>query len=116
MMALGLAAVLLVGGRRLFDRVPGPASVEDPSYLSRLSVAFWSTLLPTLAVGVYLGSTVFFFNYYNVLRGDIGVSSMRWRPSSQRCSASSTDQCGAIATTAGQRPVRETGRRADSCG
>ncbi|TIQ75312.1 MAG: mechanosensitive ion channel family protein, partial [Mesorhizobium sp.] len=30
-------------------------------------------LLPTLAVGVFLVSTVFFFNYYNVLRGDIGV-------------------------------------------
>lgn len=73
-MALVLAAVLLVGGRRLFGRVfEADASVEDPSYLSRLSVAFWSTLLPTLAVGAFLASTVFLFNYYNVLRGDIGV-------------------------------------------
>ena len=73
-MALALAAVLLVGGRRLFGRVfEADASVEDPSYLSRLSVAFWSTLLPTLAVGAFLASTVFLFNYYNVLRGDIGV-------------------------------------------
>ncbi|RAZ89271.1 mechanosensitive ion channel family protein [Mesorhizobium hawassense] len=73
-MALMLAAVLLVGGRRLFGRIfePDP-SVEEPSYLSRLSVAFWSTLLPTLALVVFLISTVFFFNYYNVLRGDIGV-------------------------------------------
>ncbi|TIX76245.1 MAG: mechanosensitive ion channel family protein, partial [Mesorhizobium sp.] len=72
--ALSLAAVLFVGGRRLFGRVfEADPSVEDPSYLSRLSVAFWSTLLPTLAVGVFLVSTVFFFNYYNVLRGDIGV-------------------------------------------
>lgn len=72
--ALGLALVLLVGGRRLFGRVfeANPA-IEDPSYLSRLSVAFWSTLLPTLAVGAFLGSTIFFFNYYNVLRGDIGL-------------------------------------------
>lgn len=72
--ALGLALVLLVGGRRLFGRVfePDPTN-EDPSYLSRLSVAFWSTLLPTLAVGAFLGSTIFFFNYYNVLRGDIGL-------------------------------------------
>ncbi|MER9604065.1 mechanosensitive ion channel family protein [Mesorhizobium sp. M0243] len=72
--ALGLALVLLVGGRRLFGRVfeADPAN-EDPSYLSRLSVAFWSTLLPTLAVGVFLASTVFFFNYYHVLRGDIGL-------------------------------------------
>ncbi|PBC12458.1 mechanosensitive ion channel family protein [Mesorhizobium sp. WSM3859] len=74
LMALMLAAVLLVGGRRLFGRIfePDP-SVEEPSYLSRLSVAFWSTLLPTLALGVFLASTVFFFNYYNVLRGDIGT-------------------------------------------
>ncbi|TIX26783.1 mechanosensitive ion channel family protein [Mesorhizobium sp.] len=72
--ALGLALVLLVGGRRLFGRVfEADPSNEDPSYLSRLSVAFWSTLLPTLAVGVFLASTVFFFNYYNVLRGDIGI-------------------------------------------
>ncbi|CCV07577.1 conserved membrane hypothetical protein [Mesorhizobium metallidurans STM 2683] len=74
LMALALAAVLFVGGRRLFGRVfEADPSVEDPSYLSRLSVAFWSTLLPTLAVGAFLASTVFFFNYYNVLRGDIGV-------------------------------------------
>ncbi|CAH2403180.1 mechanosensitive ion channel family protein [Mesorhizobium ventifaucium] len=74
LMALSLAAVLFVGGRRLFGRVfEADPSIEDPSYLSRLSVAFWSTLLPTLAVGAFLVSTVFFFNYYNVLRGDIGV-------------------------------------------
>ncbi|ESY74813.1 mechanosensitive ion channel family protein [Mesorhizobium sp. M0051] len=72
--ALGLALVLLVGGRRLFGRVfEADPTNEDPSYLSRLSVAFWSTLLPTMAVGVFLASTVFFFNYYNVLRGDIGL-------------------------------------------
>ena len=43
--ALLAAAVLLVGGRRLFGRLidPDPA-IEKPSYLSRLSVAFWSTL------------------------------------------------------------------------
>lgn len=73
LMALALAAVLLIGGRRLFGRIfEADASVEEPSYLSRLSVAFWSTLLPTVALGAFLASTVFFFNYYNVLRGDIG--------------------------------------------
>ncbi|TGV62226.1 mechanosensitive ion channel family protein, partial [Mesorhizobium sp. M00.F.Ca.ET.149.01.1.1] len=29
--------------------------------------------LPSAALTVFLASTVFFFNYYNVLRGDIGV-------------------------------------------
>ncbi len=72
--ALGLALVMMVGGRRIFGRmfVADPA-VADPSYLSRLSVTFWSTLLPTAALVVFLASTIFFFNYYNVLRGDIGV-------------------------------------------
>ena len=36
-------------------------------------MAFWSTLLPTLAVGVFLASTYFLFDYYDVLRGDIGI-------------------------------------------
>lgn len=73
-MSLGLAAILFVGGRRLFGRIfEADPSVEDPTYLSRLSVAFWSTLLPTLAVGAFLASTVFLYNYYNVLRGDIGL-------------------------------------------
>jgi small-conductance mechanosensitive channel len=74
LMALVLAAVLLIGGRRLFGRIfEADPSVEAPSYLSRLSVAFWSTLMPTLALGVFFASAVFFFNYYNVLRGDIGT-------------------------------------------
>lgn len=74
LMALGLAAVLMIGGRRVFGRmfVADPA-VEDPSYLARLSVTFWSTFLPTAALVMFLASTIFFFNYYNVLRGDIGV-------------------------------------------
>ncbi|HEY4192512.1 MAG TPA: mechanosensitive ion channel family protein [Mesorhizobium sp.] len=73
-MALGLAAVLIVGGRRVFGRMfVADPTVDDPSYLSRLSVTFWSTLLPTAALVVFLVSTIFFFNYYNVLRGDIGV-------------------------------------------
>ena len=73
-MALALAAVLMIGGRRVFGRVfVADPAVGDPSYLSRLSVAFWSTLLPTAALVVFLASTIFFFNYYNVLRGDIGV-------------------------------------------
>ncbi|MEZ2333638.1 mechanosensitive ion channel family protein [Mesorhizobium sp. RCC_202] len=74
LMALALAAVLLIGGRRFFGRIfEADPSIEEPSYLSRLSVAFWSTLLPTVALGAFFASAVFFFNYYNVLRGDIGT-------------------------------------------
>ena len=73
-MALAAAAVLVIGGRRLFGRLfdPDPA-LSEPSYLSRLSVAFWSTLLPTAALAVFFAATFFFFDYYGVLRGDIGI-------------------------------------------
>lgn len=73
-MALIAAAVLLFGGRRVFGRlIEADPAAEEPSYLSRLSVAFWSTLLPTAAIGVFFAATYFFFNSSNVLRGDIGV-------------------------------------------
>ena len=59
--ALVAAAVLLFGGRRLFGRViEADPTVEEPSYLSRLSVAFWSTLLPTLALGAFLARDAVF--------------------------------------------------------
>lgn len=70
--ALLAAAVLLIGGRRAFGRLlAADGSVAKPSYLSRLSVAFWSTLLPSLALAVFLAATYFFLGYFNVLRGDI---------------------------------------------
>ncbi len=73
-LALIAAAVLLIGGRRVFGRlIEADPAAEEPSYLSRLSVAFWSTLLPTAAMGVFFAATYFFFNSSNVLRGDIGV-------------------------------------------
>jgi len=73
-MALVAAAILMFGGRRVFGRllVPDPA-IEEPSYLSRLSVAFWSTFLPSAALAMFLLATAFFFNYFNVLRDDIGL-------------------------------------------
>jgi potassium-dependent mechanosensitive channel len=68
-----LAAVPLVGGRRLFGGLmhPDPAG-PSPSYLHRLTLAFWSTLIPTAAVAAFLAATYFCFDFYNVLRGDIG--------------------------------------------
>ncbi|MEO4000053.1 mechanosensitive ion channel domain-containing protein [Mesorhizobium sp. CAU 1732] len=70
--ALLAAVVLFFGGRRLFGGlvVPDPG-VETPSYLSRLSVAFWSTLLSSATVAMFLFATYFFYNYYAVLRSDI---------------------------------------------
>ena len=72
--ALLAAAILLIGGRRLFGRLIDPdPGLEKPSYLSRLSVAFWSTLLPTAAISVFLVTTYFLYDYFSVLRPDIGT-------------------------------------------
>jgi len=66
------ALVLLIGGQRgvghLYFR---DSAIESPSYLSRLAVAFWSTLIQSLTVAVFLATTYFFLNYFNVLRPDI---------------------------------------------
>ncbi|WP_378950331.1 mechanosensitive ion channel family protein [Mesorhizobium sp. ANAO-SY3R2] len=71
--ALAAAAVIIIGGRRMFGRlfIPDPR-VQEPSYLSRISVAFWLTLMQTSAVVVFLGITYYLFDYFEVLRGDIG--------------------------------------------
>lgn len=72
--ALLVAVVLFFGGRRLFGDLFDPdPQVEEPSYLSRLSVAFWSTLLPTLAVSAFLALTYFLYDYFGVLRTDIST-------------------------------------------
>ncbi|WP_343314651.1 mechanosensitive ion channel family protein [Brucella sp. BE17] len=68
------ALVIQIGARRilgtLYDRDP---TNEAPSYLSRLLVAFWSTVIPSAAVGAFLATTYFFLSYFNVLRTDIGA-------------------------------------------
>ena len=71
--ALLAAAILFVGGRRLFGNlIIADPTVENPTYLSRLSVAFWSTSLRSATVAVFLLATYFFYDYYGVLRIDIG--------------------------------------------
>lgn len=72
-LALVAAFVLMFGGRRVFGRLIDPDGGEEPSYLSRLSRTFWSTLLPTVALGGFFAATYFFYDYYGVLRGDIGT-------------------------------------------
>ena len=46
---------------------------ESPSYLNRLSAAFWSTLIPSASVGVFLGVTYFLLDYFDVLWTEIGT-------------------------------------------
>lgn len=73
-LSFAAALVIFVGGRRYFGPMflADPA-VESPSYLSRLSVAFWSTLLPSVALAVFLNLTYFLYDTFDVLRGDIAT-------------------------------------------
>ncbi len=72
--AVAGALVLMIGGGRLFGSLLNVDPADpDPPYISRLSVAFWSTLLRSASVTVFFVSTWFFFDYFDVLRGDIGA-------------------------------------------
>lgn len=71
-LAFAVALIFLIGGRRVFGHLiePNPMRTEV-SYLARLSVAFWSTLLPTLAVTLFLFTILYFYSYFNVFQPDI---------------------------------------------
>ena len=72
--AVAGAAVLMIGGARVFGNLLNVDPADpDPPYISRLSVAFWSTFLRSAAIAVFFLSTWFFFDYFDVLRGDIGA-------------------------------------------
>lgn len=72
LLSLALASVILYVEKRLFkDIKERDLAIEDPSYMSRVSVAFWSTILPTMALSFFLASTYFLLDTFNVLRPDI---------------------------------------------
>lgn len=73
-LVLSLAAALLFlnGGRRLFGRlVSRDEAFEKPSYIKRLSVAFWLTVTRTMSLAAFLGSSFLFLNSFDVLRINI---------------------------------------------
>jgi small-conductance mechanosensitive channel len=70
--ALLMALALFMAGRRTFGSLYSRDPLnEAPSYLSRLSVAFWSTLLPSASIVLFLAATYYLFDYFKVLRPDI---------------------------------------------
>ncbi|MDX3925245.1 MAG: mechanosensitive ion channel family protein [Shinella sp.] len=72
LLSLAAAFVFLSGSYRLFSPyITRELRETKPDYISRLSVAFWSTLLPTVAGGAFAGSSYFFLDRFNVLRSDI---------------------------------------------
>lgn len=77
-MSLCAALVLVAGGYRIF----APLLKEDeaqaePDYITRLSVAFWSTTIPTTAAAAFCVATYFFLENFNVLTGN-RIPPMLW--------------------------------------
>ena len=71
-LSLLAALVLLSGSYRLFSPyITRAARQEKPHYITRLSVAFWSTVLPTIAAAAFAGTSYFFLDAFKVLRTDI---------------------------------------------
>ncbi|WDZ78726.1 mechanosensitive ion channel [Ensifer adhaerens] len=71
-LSLLAALVFLSGSRRLFrPLIEHDITDEEPSYFRRLSVAFWSTLIPTIASAAFAISSFLFLRGFNVLRSDI---------------------------------------------
>nr|WP_200863255.1 mechanosensitive ion channel family protein [Rhizobium freirei] len=72
LLSAGAALLFLSGGYRLFRRYyVQDEAVENPAYISRLSVAFWSTLIRTLSLAAFLITSFFFLSNFNVLRPDV---------------------------------------------
>ncbi|MFB2551754.1 mechanosensitive ion channel domain-containing protein [Ensifer soli] len=62
----------LAGSDRLFSPLVGRRrSDSEPGYLTRLSTAFFSTLIPTVAACAFAASSYLFLQSFNVLRTDI---------------------------------------------
>ncbi|MBB3452546.1 small-conductance mechanosensitive channel [Rhizobium sp. BK313] len=71
-LSLGAGLIFLAGGYRLFRRYyVRDENIENPPYISRLSVAFWSTLIRTLSLVAFLVTSFFCLSNFNVLRPDI---------------------------------------------
>ena len=71
-LSLAAALLFLSGGYRLLGRMVwrNPAE-EDPHYMSRLSAAFWLTVMQSLSLAAFLVSSYFFLDSFNVLRSDV---------------------------------------------
>ena len=66
------ALFLAMLGNRVFKPlISRGALVQNPPYISRLSVAFWSTLIPALSMAAFAAAIYFLMANFNILRPDI---------------------------------------------
>jgi len=70
LLSLAAALIFLLGGRRLFARLIVRDTVQ-PTYIKRLSLAFWTTVTRTLSLAAFLVSSYVFLDSFNVLRRDV---------------------------------------------
>lgn len=70
--ALLAGVVFHFAGRRLLGKFLSKDPESKPGYLQRLTAAFWSTILPTLGLGIFMTLSFWLYDYYRVLTGDIG--------------------------------------------
>ncbi|WP_083531129.1 mechanosensitive ion channel family protein [Pararhizobium antarcticum] len=71
-LSLCAALLFLSGSYRVFSPlIRRDVKDPEPGYITRLSVAFWSTMIPTTAAGAFVLSSYFFLQSFNVLRADI---------------------------------------------
>ena len=71
-LSLGVALAGVVTIYRMFEPlIRRDTDASDPPYISRLSVAFWSTVLPSMTAAFFALSTYFFLYNFNVLRPDV---------------------------------------------
>jgi small-conductance mechanosensitive channel len=72
LISLIAAMVFLSGGYRLFaPYFQRDENVESPSYVNRLAIAFWSTMIRTMSLSAFLVISYFCLLNFNVLRPDI---------------------------------------------
>ncbi len=71
-LSIAAALIFFAGGYRLLGRHINrdPARVDVP-YISRLSTAFFQTVLQSASLAAFLGSSYFFLDAFNVLRPDV---------------------------------------------
>ncbi|MCM2438108.1 mechanosensitive ion channel family protein [Agrobacterium vitis] len=74
--AMVLSLAMALGLRLVLQRILGPIIErgkleENPSYMSRFSVAFWATIMPSFAFSFFLISSYFFLDTFSVMRPDI---------------------------------------------
>lgn len=71
-LSLAAALIFFAGSKRLFaPLIERPLLSREPGYIRRMTVAFWSTVIPTAAAAAFAVSSYFFLKSFNVLRSDI---------------------------------------------